>query len=547
MKAGLKHMGVVLLAATLGACAASGSGQQTFDASRDLGRYQIRSVPVPDALRVTSATYTPSGSVLVEYASGDGADSRQINLATVGDDGTGFRPFFSQRLPDRPQDNGIRNMIFPDNRRILTGDFVIECSSSLETCRDPALLPVEYPAEVAGGDHISHRWSEIIIGPDNRHISWTTLLADYSAVVLTGELVRKSSGYSIADVRIVSSVDLIRADPAHKDGVVPAKVRGGEVKQFVAGGTAISMAGMTGHDLPDSVVQHLDNGTMEPITSTPGYTETTIFSPDERLGIVMTSRFSTRSDPAVLGLLPRPYPDSLRMNLNMIAYTYSVTGVRRRRPGNVGPALIDIARSKAEPGYQGLNLNTSPEWVYSSPMSWHPRGTKAMWMERRRDGGSRRIQIVELADHKPGAAVAVRPWPKELAGSSTDLSVIPGLATRDQDIEVRVYGRVSGYLEYRRKGGRIEKTYSDFSDDGRHVYSGFERMDGNPRAKSTYTAAIDLTGEIPGAMHLTATFGPLTGELPAQLFFTKQADGKAASHGFAEYGGQRLDVADLEP
>src|SRR3546814_8148812 len=60
----------------------------------------------------------------------------------------------------------------------------------------------------------------------------------------------------------------------------------------------------------------------------------------------MTTRFSEKTDPAILGLLPRPYPDSLNMGLSMFAYTYAVTGVRREREGNIGPALIDIGASK---------------------------------------------------------------------------------------------------------------------------------------------------------------------------------------------------------
>lgn len=539
--------GATLIACTLGACTAPRVQQTAGLADTEFGRYDIRSVPVPEDIIVTSATYIPSGSVLVEYVDNENSDSRQINLATIGDDGAGFRPFFSARLPERPLDNGIRQMAFPDNRRIFLGDFVIECSSSLETCDDAALLPVEYPAEVSSGDHISHRWSEIIIGPDNRHIAWTTLLADYSAVVFTGDLVREGAGYTIRDTHIISNIDLVKPDPAHKDGVLPVQVRGGEVKQFVAGGEAISVAGMTGHDLPDSVVLHLSDATMEPITSTPGYTETTIFSPDERLGVVMSTRFSQNSDPAVLGLLPRPYPDSLKINLNMLAYTYAVTGVRRQRGGNIGPVLIDVEKSKSDPDYLGTNLNSDPEWVYSSPMSWHPGGTKAMWMEGRREGGSRRIQIVELADYTPRTPVPSRPWPAQLAESSADLSIIPSLANRDADLTLRVYGKVSGHLDYRRKGYFIEKTYAGFSDDGKHVYKGFERMEADPRANSTYTAAIDLTGEIAGAMHLTMTFGSLGGKLPARIDFSNDESGNPTSRGYASYGGKRLDVADLVP
>ena len=88
--------------------------------------------------------------------------------------------------------------------------------------------------------------------------------------------------------------------------------------------------------------------------------------------------------------MPRPYPDSLNMGVSMLAYTYSVTGVRKTRSGSIGPALIDIEASKTREGYLGINLNTQDEWVFHSPMSWHPDGKKAMWIEARRGGGPRR-------------------------------------------------------------------------------------------------------------------------------------------------------------
>src|SRR3546814_18320723 len=66
----------------------------------------------------------------------------------------------------------------------------------------------------------------------------------------------------------------------------------------------------------------------------------------------------------------------------MFAYTYAVTGVRRAREGNIGPALIDIGASKSQANYLGIDLSTDKDWVYHSPMSWRPDGKKAMWMEK---------------------------------------------------------------------------------------------------------------------------------------------------------------------
>lgn len=518
------------------------------ESASTVGRFEVRTVPFAPEIIFRTATYTPSGKVLVRYTRDRSEDPRQVNLATMDDDGRNMRPFFSAKLPVRPKDNGIRFMVFADNKRVFLGDFVLECATSLESCKNPALVPVDYPSEVADGAHVSHRWSEMIIAPDNRHVAWTTLFTDYSAMVFTGELRRQNGRYRIAAPRIVSTVRPFLQDPRHADGVLPQPVRGGEVKQFVHGGTAISMAGAVRRDTPDSVVQDLVSGRIEGITDTPGYNETTIFSPDERLGITMTTRFSPQSDLAILGLMPRPYPASLNMGLSMLAYTYSVTGVRRSRPGNVGPALIDIRASKARPGYLGLNLNTSPDWVFSSPMSWHPSGKKAMWPETLRGKDTRRLQVVELPGYRPGAPVRTRATPTNMPYASSDLSQVIPYANTGQAHDVKVYGRASGHIVYRRSAsGRIEKTYVNFSDDGQNVYSGTERMEANPRGRSTYTADVRLTGPKPGIMALKMTFGPLGGDSPAALVFERDAAGQPLTRGYVEYQGRRLDAAELVP
>ena len=517
-----------------------------------IGRYQIFTVPFDSNLLFRTATYTPSGKVLVSYAKDAAQPRREIALATIDDDGRNFRPFFSQNVPERPKDNGLRFMVFADNKRIFLGDFIIECTTSLETCNNPSLLPVEYPAEVADGDHISHRWSEMIIAPDNRHVSWTALLSNYSAVVFTGALERTGSGYRIVKARIVSTMSAFDKDPQHADGVIPQTVRGGEVKQFVQGGAGISLAGALERDLADSTVLHLPSGEVEAITDTPGYDETTIFSPDERLGVVMTSRFSPRTDLAILGLVPRPYPAALNMGLNSLAYNYSVSGVRQQRSGNVGPALIEIARSTTQAGYVGVNLNTQDEWVFGSPLSWHPSSTKAMWMEGRRgggEGGPRRMQVVRLLDYKAGPAVEAKPTPDDVSYAQSDLAIVKEYARKAHDIDVKVYGRKSGYIIYKRTPtGLIEKVYVDFSDDGRQVYTGRESMQSNPRGNSTYTADVTLAGPRPGRMKLRLTFSAARDFYsPTKIVFAEDAAGAPLSSGFAEYGGQRFEMSSLIP
>jgi hypothetical protein len=540
---------------TLGAAALTAGEEIDGAPWRDqlIGRVEIDTIPFASDLRLRSATYTPSGKVLVSYFDKSAKDERDISLAVMDDDGANLRTFFSERIPDREKDNGIRFMVFPDNRRIFLGDFIIECVPNLDACDRPTLVPVVYPAEVAGGDDISHRWSEIIVAPDNQHIAWTTLFADYSAAVFSGKLEREQGGYTIVSPRMITSPEAFSADSKHPDGMIPNPVRNGEVKQFVRGGAAISMVGAKARDTADSVVLHLDGGEIEQITQTPGYNETTIFSPDERLGIVMSTRFSRLTDMAVVGLMPRPYPDSLNMGLNRFVYVYSVAGVRKSRSGNIGPALIDIEASKSQQGYLGVNLNTEDEWVYHSPMSWHPGGRKAMWLEGERGlgrhgGGTLRIQTVHLPDYRPAPTVAAVETPDDMPYASEDLAAVGELLRQGRDIDVKVYGRHSGHIEFRRDStGTIEKIYTDFSDDGESVYNGSEKMQPNPRGHSTYTAKVRLSGPRPGVMDLVMTFGPLGGSLPAALVFEPDDDGVPLTHGYSEYEGKRLDVGGLVP
>jgi hypothetical protein len=535
-----------LLIATSGAGLAAIGALQPAEAAptgrQAIGRVEVSTIPFDAGLTLRTATYTPSGKVLVSFADSDAADPRFVKLATMDDDGKHMRPFFAQKIPAKPKDNGLRFMVFADNRRIFTGDFIIECAEPLEACVKPTVYPVEYPPEVAANDHVARRWSEIIVAPDNRHIAWTTLLSN-TGVVFVGELQKQGAGYRIVNPTIVSTLAPFAKDPAHPDGVLPQPVLGGEVKQFVDGGTAISLAGAGGHDLPSSVVQHLATGRQDTITNTPGYTETTIFSPDERLGMTMTTRFSEHTDLAILGLVPRPYPASLNMGLSMLAYTYSVTGVRTGRKGNVGPALIDIEASKTEALYQGLDLNREDEWVFFSPMSWHPSGVKALWIEGRRGRRARRMRLVRLRDYRPAAPIAARPTPSDISYGSSDLSVLGKLAELNQQTDVKVYGRSSGYIEYRRTpDGVTLKTYVDFSDDGRSTYSGSEKTEANPQGRSVYMAKLKLSGARTGTMDLKITFGALQGDLPAQILFEPDASGAPQTRGYAEYEGRRLNV-----
>ena len=520
-----------------------------------LGRVRISTVPLPEYVRAPTATYLPSGKVFVLYRTEEHEPGEDwYHAAVVEDDGTGFTEVFSGRIPQKSTANGIRHMPFADNRRVLLGDYVLEVTPDLDTPATASLIGVDYPWGLTSDPLTSHHWSEIIVSPDDEHIAWTVLRTDLSAVVAIGQLRREHDRYTIEDPAIISTPSMLTPEPGREGYFTARPLLGGEVKQFVRGGAAIASVGDGGAALTDSVVQDLHTETLEALTCTPGYDETTILSPDERLGIVMSARASTATNPTFLGLLPRPHGQLVTMELSWVIYLYVVEGVRRFRPGNIGPVLVDIERSKAERDYAGVPLNSAdPAWVYVSPMSWHPGGRKTMWMEMLRgtfgEGGpTLRIRTAELLDHTPGEPVATVATPSVPYGIRGDAAA--ELLARPAAVvpSGRIAGKSSGYVEFERTSdGRgsfaASARYVGYSDDGRNVYNGFEKSSGSLARGAVYEAELELEGESSGEMHLRATWsGAQEG---TRLLFATAADGKPQSYGFARHGAAIARVDDL--
>src|SRR5512133_1213691 len=163
-----------------------------------LGRVAVSTIPMPDFAEEVSATYTFSGSVLVSFKKADDPQGKDFwNSAVVNDDGSNLRVIFSGLIPQHPKANGIRFMVFPDNTRVLLGDFVLECDPDIDRCQHPVLVPVKYPWGYADDPRTMKHWSEIIIAPDNEHISWTILRTDIGAAVGLGILMRTRDAYVI--------------------------------------------------------------------------------------------------------------------------------------------------------------------------------------------------------------------------------------------------------------------------------------------------------------------------------------------------------------
>lgn len=449
-----------------------------------IGTVEISTLKLDSSIYVDQATFTSSGRMLISYNSGN-----DTVIATLNDDGSDTRILYTGEFEFQ-----YRLMPYKDNTRILLGDYVLECpkGQTLDTCDEgkATMIPIEYPSEFVDDESVMTKWTEIIISNDGEYIAWTMRRTDCGAANAMGHLVRYEDKYVIEDASFISSMNTYVEDEK-KDGYLKVNpLIGGEVKQFVHGGTAISLVGAGTNGMADSVIQDIATGEVTQITYAPGYDETTLLSPDETIGIVMTSRFSEKTDLAVLGMVHRPYGDALHSIMAQI-YMYNITGVRGAREGNIGPALIYIERSIEEEDYMGVDLSPEDEsWTYHSPMSWNNDGTKASWIEKQYGTNGVRVQIVTLVDYVPGKRVADMKTPK--VGDYADTEIL------DVDVSGIVEGKVSGAMTLTKKSGlsgvkTVEITYDNYSDDGVYYYNGTEYAKGSYMTKSTYTSNVKVT------------------------------------------------------
>lgn len=541
--------------------------------NNDFGNIEVRTLQLPDYVKAPTGTYTPSGKVLVSYKRDNAInniDKNDINkndilqadkdytyIAIVNDDGNDFRDIYEGIIKPLPTANGIRYMVYADNKRVLLGDYVLECIPDIDGCKSAELIPVKYPWGIDSDEKVFCHWSEIIIAPDNKHICWTMLTKGLGAVNMIGVLNREADSYVINDTQIISSGSFFIDKSAIKDGYLTKQIRrGGEVKQFIRGGTAISLVGAGKESiLADTVVQDLMTEDVDQITYCPGYEETTIFSPDEKLGIVMSTRASAKSNCAVIGLLPRPCGSMVSGALIATAYQYSVSGVRQFRRGNIGPVLINIEKSLNDKNYMGAALNEPDDkWVYVSPMSWHPDNKKAMWPEMLKGNyDETRLRIVEIPDYIKDVTVPPLDTPDEIPYGIKDESKL--WVQDDSDIKELINGRHSGIVELIKENVKarnadskiiqlIEARYENYSDDGKSFYNGFEKCIITASGEYILEADLELIGEIKGCMKLRLTFA--YSGTKVMLSFSDAEDGRPASYGYAEYNGIRINVEDME-
>lgn len=518
--------------------------------SSEFGRIEVSDIPLPEEIDSdVNGTYTFSGRVLVAVRKPD-KDKDWYRVFTMEDDGTKVCELFDGIIPQKKGANGIRWMCYTDNKRILLGDYVLECTPNLDCCASSKLVDVVLPEEVAAIPGIFMRWSEPIIAPDNEHICFSTLTGT-GAYNFLGKLVKREKAYVVEDACIISTVNDIEPD-SENEGFYRRNIqRGGEVKQFVRGGRGITLAG-GGRSISESTLQMLDSEAFCQITDTLGYEETAILSPNEKYAVCMSPRFSPETDCGVLGVVPLYNDIVTRGRYLNVLYQYAIAGVRFMRPGNIGPALIDVEMSMKEGrAYEGVNLS-DPEgkWVYYSPMSWHPDSTRTLWNEGTRlcQGNVKsRLRRCRLLDRAPSAPVpALRTPDKEEIPYARPLSY--ALEQKATKLPLKIKGTGGAVTNSCIAVDTYETLYENYSEDGRTFYDGWIRVKAPANmfmpGETVIESDIHVTGEHTGRMELRIV---LQADEHFQIHPDRgaDADGNPRSFGFAEYDGIRRNVADM--
>ncbi|KAK8883755.1 hypothetical protein M9Y10_042854 [Tritrichomonas musculus] len=545
--------------------------------------YSVKTINLPKNVKEPMyAHYTASGNIIFQYKN---TDDNQYYVGVINDDGTNLHNIYNDEIkPFYNNTNGIRLMPFKDNKRILLGDGILECEPSIDEVTDISkqtkIVPIEYPQELIDMKGIFILWSEIIISPDNVHMGWTTL-STLGSTAFISRLERQESTtnqqnfisplidlsknknvangvkYVMKNVQIISDTYYSMEDPENPGYILtPKYIHGGEIKQFTWDCQKVSFVGSALQGLARSTLQNLEDSIVNPIGHEPGYDETTIISPNNKYGLVMSSRFSPHTNCAILGLLPRPYSALSLMPITQSVYSYSITGVRFTRRGNIGPALINLEDSLNDNDYDrkyhGYDLHDPSDdskYAFRSPMSWHYTSRRAIWTENvRNEVNNTRIRKVTLSEREfpsESEVKCVKETPDDIPYAS-DISVLANmsLSLASGKIASSLGIEKGGYIDYQNTGLGSTLTYINFTDDGIYYYEGSEGHSINMASSTTsYHGDVKMykkEGEqktIIGEMNFKLTF---SGSSENLKLVRKDSSGKAT------YNGETVTVDDME-
>ena len=498
----------------------------------------LSNIPLPEDIIIDDGHYMFDGNIFICYKR---STTNFTYFGVISDDGKNFKELYGEEFIVSPLANGIRLIPFRDGKRIYLGDFVFECNDTtknISSCEKGVLIPVNYPEEVVNNTDTYKTWSEMVVAPDNIHVAWTSLNMACGAVDFLGKFKRTENSYEIEESKIISTINFVEPDPTDESILITKIPRGGEIKQFIEGGNALTLVGTQPDEFVKSVYQSLKTEEVYTYSHEPGYDETSILSPDEKLGITMSTRFSPKTNMAIFGLMPRPHCSLVLSKIVESVYTYAVTNVRKTRKGNVGPVLFVKEKSINDPNYHGIDLHdTEEKFVFCSPISWHPSNLKAIWPEVEKGTSNRRLRKLEISNYTPSAYPKIENTTDNVP-YALDMSEMDNIHF-DQKTNGTIKGKKSGEIIYYNSGftqthQTVKITYVNYSDDGKKFYNGEEEFIGDRTSKNVYKSNVILSGSESGQNNFTITFN------------TKSDLIKEETEGYATYGGKTIRAKDYE-
>ena len=498
----------------------------------------LSNIPLPEDIIIDDGHYMFDGNIFICYKR---STTNFTYFGVISDDGKNFKELYGEEFIVSPLANGIRLIPFRDGKRIYLGDFVFECNDTTKTissCEKGVLIRVNYPKEVVNNNYTYKTWSEMVVAPDNIHVAWTSLNMACGAVDFLGKFKRTENSYEIEESKIISTINFVEPDPTDESILITKIPRGGEIKQFIEGGNALTLVGTQPDEFVKSVYQSLKTEEVYTYSHEPGYDETSILSPDEKLGITMSTRFSPKTNMAIFGLMPRPHCSLVLAKIVESVYTYAVTNVRKTRKGNVGPVLFVKEKSINDPNYHGIDLHdTEEKFVFCSPISWHPSNLKAIWPEVEKGTSNRRLRKLEISNYTPSAYPKIENTTDNVP-YALDMSEMDNIHF-DKKTNGTIKGKKSGEIIYYNSGfsqthQTVKITYVNYSDDGKKFYNGEEEFIGDRTSKNIYKSNVILSGSESGQNNFTITFN------------TKSDLIKEETEGYASYGGKTIKAEDYE-
>ena len=498
----------------------------------------LSNIPLPEDIIIDDGHYMFDGNIFICYKR---STTNFTYFGVISDDGKNFKELYGEEFIVSPLANGIRLIPFRDGKRIYLGDFVFECNDTtknISSCEKGVLIRVNYPEEVVNNTDTYKTWSEMVVAPDNIHVAWTSLNMACGAVDFLGKFKRTENSYEIEESKIISTINFVEPDPTDESILITKIPRGGEIKQFIEGGNALTLVGTQPDEFVKSVYQSLKTEEVYTYSHEPGYDETSILSPDEKLGITMSTRFSPKTNMAIFGLMPRPHCSLVLSKIVESVYTYAVTNVRKTRKGNVGPVLFVKEKSINDPNYHGIDLHdTEEKFVFCSPISWHPSNLKAIWPEVEKGTSNRRLRKLEISNYTPSAYPKIENTTDNVP-YALDMSEMDNIHF-DKKTNGTIKGKKSGEIIYYNSGftqihQTVKITYVNYSDDGKKFYNGEEEFIGDRTSKNVYKSNVILSGSESGQNNFTITFN------------TKSDLIKEETEGYASYGGKTIKAEDYE-